>query len=77
MTTTMRTSVALGAALLVALLVSLFAAIGGSAQAYEAPRPGRPAPQAQLWCTRDVPCPGDGGGSGYCVKGGGYPPKCY
>ena len=76
MTVTMRSTLALGATMIVALLLFLFTAVGSSAQAYEAPRPGRPAPQAQLWCTRDVPCPGVGGASGFCVKGG-TPPKCY
>ena len=76
MTITMRSTLALGATMIVALLLFLFGAVGSSAQAYEAPRPGRPAPQAQLWCTRDLPCPGDGGGTGLCLKGG-YPPKCY
>lgn len=75
---TVRTAGIAGAMLVVALLVLLWASIGASsASANQAPKPGRPAPQAQLWCTRDVPCPGGGGGTGLCVKGGGVPVKCY
>lgn len=77
MTTTMRTTVSVGATMIVAVLLFMLAAAGGSAKALEAPRPGRPAPQAYIWCTVEAPCPGGGGPGGLCVKGGGYPPKCY